>query len=251
MVICSDTNKQAFFWILVVLGTVGVLTMPVFWDKPCKVDRDVNASHSATDYIFKGGDRPESPVPAIGRFFATGLVAGILLGILLDPFGRIDTKHQIHRWVRRYCILVILQAFVQCIYRPLILALCPSNLFGIEVWRHAGISNGIGSIAYVGSQLTLSQISLLRLRVVASTAQVTRATRFFRAVMMLGACLCVVYAFTQAGLLPDIANIITCIVVLLVAYFTFQSYVFTVLAEIMRDALEGARLDRDDIPSSY
>ena len=67
-----------------------------------------------------GGD-----VPRFGQHYVTGAVAGTFLAVFVDPFSRFDAAAPLHRWARRYAVVVIVQGAAE-IARPWHLYACPA-----------------------------------------------------------------------------------------------------------------------------
>ena len=59
------------------------------------------------------GNAPHPNIAMRGERYVAGIVSGALLASFLDPDGRFDATVELHCWVRRYAVPVLVQGGVE------------------------------------------------------------------------------------------------------------------------------------------
>ena len=162
------------------------------------------------------------------------------MAVWMDPYGRFDNGKPIHLWIRWYVFTVMLQAVSETMFTPWVLAFCPLRY---DVYRN--LSTVATTAAYIATQAILMHVTVLRLKVVASTTAVAWARRLLNVTLLLGAFVCVAFGINEslAQHSSMLAVVIALVTAASLAYASFQCHALIVLALIACEAHKETRVD--------
>lgn len=227
-------HTRGFVWSVDAIVAAALMFTPGLDDSPCE-QASVNGLSPRAFLVKKG-------VLKIGSHFGLICTAAVFLAVLLDPNGRFDSKIQLHVWARRYGLCFLLGSAVISFW-PWFPALCP-----VHYARYDSASVALVFLLYIASHGILAHMTVLRLRMVASAKEATKAARMMKIVLLLGA-LCSVAGGLYAEVLPKSVGLAICSVLIvadLLAYLTFQYRALTIFLEVARDARKEAERDISD-----